>query len=393
MRFFGYTELLIDRTSLANNTVGQRGLQGGAIYLSPAGGRIQVQNAIFSSNEAKSGAAVSMMAGDVQSSRAQIQFIHVGFMFHVGNDGATIYHACSSCDLVLEQCLLRNNIATSVAALHQTSPAGMVNVSSSTFQSNSADLTSGAVSLSGRSWIFNSTFHMNHCGGGAGAISLQGTSRVSFTTFMQNLAVSAGSIIANPRSQLTLLECKLDSNQAYSRGGGAILVESATVVVIQNFVGNNQANEGGAIHVNNGVLMLWSSFLSDNAAIQQGGAISSHNSVLQLINNTFQGNAVAEGGTGGVLWLSQNNISAQGLMQGCHFDRNTASQGTILFEADSGTLDWPDYSSATSTVANVSIRSSTPFKFAPQLTGRIWSGAPFTKSGASLKIGLLDRYG
>ena len=98
-----------------------------------------------------------------------------------------------------------------------------------------------------------------------------------------------------------------------SSNGGAICIESASVMMSNSTLRGNQARFGGALSVENGHLTVTNCSVESNTASENGGAVRADQSKVLLLGSHFRNNRVSEGGTGG----SQSLHRDLGVLWGC----------------------------------------------------------------------------
>lgn len=170
----------------------------------------------------------------------------------------------------------------------------------------------------------------NHIQSTGSAMTITGTGGnldINNSTYSCNSRIVAGGAlrIINA-SNVDFNGCTFDGNETNSAGGGAVHIEGNSVVTMTNtdFICNtaivNTQDDGGAIDITNGSLMLEGCNFSGNEAQDKGGAIhvsgaSASNLVTLDISNTdFYGNeALTATSYGGAIWMdgfsNTSNIS------------------------------------------------------------------------------------
>ena len=218
-----------------------------------------------------------------------------------------------------------------------SSLGGEITITESTFRSNEADLSGGAILDHGTMAISDSQFSnnaSNHSSGGAiesgmgaitvtgsefsgntagsgGAVKVWGTFTVSESDFNDNSAGRGGAIYT-PGGTVSVTGGVFSGNSARDSGGAIFTFSSAGGLVSATdsvFSGNSAEFRGGAIFAT-GAFEISHSVFSGNRAGDLGGAIINEGK-LTLRNNDFSGNAARNGG-GGVYNSPDNELSQAG---------------------------------------------------------------------------------
>jgi predicted outer membrane repeat protein len=192
-------------------------------------------------------------------------------------------------------------------------------VDSSHFRGNRATQNGGALQLSGPAAVANSEFRDNQVSGGncspgcsvgdGGAIFSYGPLNVTSSTFVSNTArLRGGAIAAQGPVLVTLTE--LDGNVAGKVNdapnpgrGGAIFASRGLTLSMSTVATNSATVIGGGLHVSGTVLVVNTNFLSNTA--QNGGGIRLDGGTAQVAGSLFAGNIVT--GSGAALSVGGSN--------------------------------------------------------------------------------------
>ena len=208
--------------------------------------------------------------------------------------------------------------------------AGELNISGSSLNYNSAEVSSGGQGGAvfnadgGELIIINSSFSVNRAYEYGGAIfnDEEATLSITSSSFTDNGGASNGGAVLNAYGgELSIASSSFTDNWAEYRGG-AIYSRGGKLSITSASFSDNRAygNEGGAI-VNWGELSITSSSFTNNASAD-GGAISNRGE-LNIASASFSGNA-ARGQGGAVVNVEKLSISDSS------FTNNSASDGGAI---------------------------------------------------------------
>ncbi len=118
---------------------------------------------------------------------------------------------------------------------------------------------------------------------------------------------------------LTLEDSVVTDNQAQDRIGGGVYVSgnSASLIARRTIFANGVANDGGAIGVRDGTLVVEDATLSGNQATRRGGALHNDAGAATVVRSTFtsnsagseDGGAILNRGGGATLTLTNSTLS------------------------------------------------------------------------------------
>ena len=197
--------------------------------------------------------------------------------------------------------------------------------------SNSQAPFGGAIMVeSGTLLVSHSEFTSNTASFGGAISQTGGSAIISSSSFTANVAaISGGGIDVYNLSHLTVSGSLFDGNSAYY-SGGAVLARGVTVqssFADSTFV-NNQAlhggtNVGGGAIVNQGVLTLTNSTLTNNITAEAGGGLFLRSGRVTVRNSTLSGNA-ARGSGGGIATFGDSDLPAVVSLNNVTLSGNTA---------------------------------------------------------------------
>ncbi|MFN8445306.1 MAG: choice-of-anchor Q domain-containing protein [Caldilineaceae bacterium] len=179
-------------------------------------------------------------------------------------------------------------------------------VQNSTFQSNSATSTpstaaKGAAILidGGTAEVYNSVFSENTITGGSstgGAISVNsGSLVVSESEFHSNSALDGAAIYLAENTQVTVTHTLFDNN---SGGYGGAIESWGTLNLEYSTLSNNEATigDGGGLWMVKGVADISHSTFSHNQAMTTGGGISCYADTISITHSTLNSNTATTNG-------------------------------------------------------------------------------------------------
>ncbi len=291
--------------------VSNRAVTGGAIYAA-TGASVSVDFADFSSNSAQDGGAIAIGISHFTLTVGNSTFTENTAEFH----GGAIYLQDAVLNVYLTD--FDGNSADRGGAIANS--YGVLTVSTSTLQANTATETGGAIwnasgiAPSPIARVTDSTLSENTAIEG-GAIYNVGTLAVEGSTLSENTATYGGAI-SNDLT-MNLLHTTFTGNDATDRGG-AVYNLGATNVLGCTFDGNQAVVQGGAIASPRTIYISDSTFNANSAP--HGGALQTYGG-SQVIGSTFNGNSAVYGGA-----ISNDNGSAM-QMSGVTITNNTAEIG------------------------------------------------------------------
>ncbi len=177
------------------------------------------------------------------------------------------------------------------------SNGGDLSVLEGNFDSNFADQWGGAIyaQWGGTNDIDLSDFTLNTAGSEGGALAVEGypgLTSISDSIFTDNSSQYKGGAILVSSGSLELLDSQITGSSAEE--GGAIAAEESIIDVQRTLLcANNATYDGGAISFYwNGLLNVESSWIVENTSDTAVGGVHVHygNTAVRLVNNHFLGN-------------------------------------------------------------------------------------------------------
>jgi predicted outer membrane repeat protein len=156
--------------------------------------------------------------------------------------------------------------------------------------------------------LFQSNSGQNVDGGGrqGGGLNVQGFATIAHTDFYSNSIKNEGGG-AYAAGGMSLLGGTFDNNECMaSCSGGAVSTLASDVTISgTQFIGNQAASNGGAVHSNGNITITNTHFANNRAVTSLGGAMAGFGSGLTVtvIDSHFEGNTA--GGDGGAIGLFQ----------------------------------------------------------------------------------------
>mmetsp|Transcript_30611 Transcript_30611/g.39462 ORF Transcript_30611/g.39462 Transcript_30611/m.39462 type:complete len:1348 (-) Transcript_30611:43-4086(-) len=248
------------------------------------------------------------------------------FHDHFASSGGALYLSDSKLDLL--ESMLRNNFAViSGGAVYYEN--AVTTTTDSSFLENLAFADGGAMYINaGTGSVSNTAFTSNvaaHNSSGGGIYATSASFVVSGCAFTSNEAENhGGGMYVNDATSVAtvgIYSTDFDSNEAKENGGG-LYAEAATISMDScNFASNsakgnggglctfygtlvannlvmklNQAENGGAVSIIAAILIMSSSNLYQNTAVELGGALFSPYGYSQVVTTTFTSNYATYGG-------------------------------------------------------------------------------------------------
>lgn len=290
---FGTTN--VSNVIFKNNSLGGTN-NGGAIYNS---GTLKINNSTFKGNRGQNGGAIYNSGGTlkVNGSTFDTNQAVSGNKYGgaIANDSGT---------LIVKKSKFLNNAAGQGGAVH--TDFGTTNtLKSSTFDSNQAADSGGAIANFGTTVIAASTLHNNTAGNTGGGITHGGNLTMQTTTLSGNHA-SSGAGMRDFGNSTTILTSTFSGNIASGHGGG--IYSSANTVLRNSTLSGNRAGSGssggGGLYQYGGGSDLQFVTIAKNKAAFAGGVYSetAGSGSIQMENVLLSGNQ--NGNCGGSLLVS-----------------------------------------------------------------------------------------
>ncbi len=176
-----------------------------------------------------------------------------------------------------------------------------------------------------------------------GAVFTRGQLTIVNSVFSENTADGGngfGGAVTSATNNLTIRNSSFTGNTA-SNYGGAIFINDDIILLVGNTFSDNTANFGGAIGIQGGDITLINSTISGNTANIWGGGIhTGFNAAVTMRNNTVTNNTAGTGGGGiyntfvGTVTLHNNIVAANSAPAGSQCLNDTTLGGTVI-NADS----------------------------------------------------------
>lgn len=262
------------------------------------------------------------------------------FTQNYGGTGAAFYgNGPDFSGSTFDSCTISSNSATDQAAVFIFG-AQFIEVTNCEFADNVASRGGLYTNACDQVTIFECTFENNNNSAGFGGAYFDWNStnvRIDNCDFLQNLAGNGGVMYLDGRnhldhnlSNMTLIDCRFEGNQAVDWGGGAIYNWRSSYTMINcEFIGNSAANTGGCIY-NGGdeksYQIIDCTFDGNMAGWGAGIANYGASSNLILTNSTFEDNMSNTSG-GGVTTGFLGNTT----IENCRFIENQADFGAGVF--------------------------------------------------------------
>ena len=129
---------------------------------------------------------------------------------------------------------------------------------------------------------------------------------------------------------LTLIDSTISNNESLGEDskGGAIYVNSGSVIASRTFFSGNTSATGGVVYVKSGSSAFYDCYFSFNTASSgDGGAIYSTGSSVVVDNASFQNNSSSN--SGGAIYLEGTGIAS---LTSVKFSNNKASNGGAIYQ-------------------------------------------------------------
>ncbi len=304
------------------------GTRGGALY---SIGSLTVTNSFFENNAADAGAGIYVTAGSLSITNGVFlynlatttQYNPQGSQPPLASASGGAVEVFDGSTVTIADSFFAGNQAFyggAISSVHSSPSTDSITITNSTFDNNSGTWCGGAIcNLSTPLNITSSTFSNNSAPNNAsgGAIGSQASDiSISQTLFSGNTSGGLGGAIITmgipPYDQsVTINDTSFDNNNASV--GGAIEIDSVTLIVNRSTFNSNSASTGGAISINP----------------------SQNPTLLNVTNSTFYGNQVSNGGGGGAVYIGASTTTD--ITNSTFFDNQSDVPGGAVKNA--GTLN------------------------------------------------------
>lgn len=237
--------------------------------------------------------------------------------------------ATENCNLVINDCYFRYNLANNGAVLFGSGSNIRSNITNSVFESNRAIRFGAALQPGGYNSIYNiknctftnnklsDTDYSHSTGGAAIYASSFSIVNVDKCTFSKNSALWGNAILNGNHATLNLYNSIFTNNTAVKNTltwnrtkGGAVAIGSGDAIIQNCTFTRNKADIGGAISINSGEpLLINSCTFIENLGYDQAGAINNFG-FLTVKNSTFLRNDGTKRG-GAILNIGNTEISIE----------------------------------------------------------------------------------
>lgn len=216
----------------------------------------------------------------------------------ISNNATTSGGAINNNGLAIIKCnKFDNNTAQYGGAINNK---GNITVINNTFNKNVAN-NGAAINNNGLATIINNNF-INHESKIYGTINNYVEATINNNTFDNNKA-NNGAAISNNDDNGVLTVSKNTFINNIARNGGAIY-NNGKMTVIENIFDSNTAEYGGAVNINKGKITISNNTFKNNNATLNGGAINNGGEGIINKNNNFINNQAAYGGAINNYYLS-----------------------------------------------------------------------------------------
>ena len=280
-------------------------------------GTVNIKNSIFSGNVARHGGAIKN-TGTLNIVNSTFSGNSASGPANTSAYGGGIYNFGT---LNIEDSTFAGNIASPYGGgggVHNRS--GTVSIINSTFSGNNAR-DGGAINnnAEGTATIMNSIFSGNSAENGGGIINYENLD-ITNSTFLSNSAIGGGGGILN-HGMLSLTNSTISSNSSggefTSSDGGGIYNDGTMTTANTTFSDNSSNSDGGGIYNTNSLTIVNSTF-SGNTDSSGRGILSG--GTLNITNSTFSESGILNVGT----LNSRSNIFANST-----FGSDCYNNGTI----------------------------------------------------------------
>jgi parallel beta-helix repeat protein len=276
---------------------------------------------------------------DDTASTATVQEFSGTFL---GNGTGTGGGAIDASNVSIVNTSFTNNTAQGGGAIfNPNNGAASFIVSESSFTSNSASTTGGAIGGQSTLTLNNDTFTSNFASSGGGAVSEGNTITDTGSTFTSNFtfggisstggAINCGGNVTDTNCYYAFNGSGFHNGATVQTGNGGAIFDTTAGTTVQEtggtFLGNTASTNGGAIDAIT-VTASNTSFTNNSALV--GGAIYQNASpgVVKLSGGTFSGN---QANVGGAVYTNSTVAGSSGdSVTGATFSNNTGGSSTAL---------------------------------------------------------------
>ena len=283
-----------------------------------------VDNCIFKDNSVTGSAVGNAKAGGAGLYIKNCNGVRITDSEFTGNtvtgafDGGAIYAYDNTVITEIGNCYFKSNVAQNGGALYVDTGSNGINVIGSTFTSNQARASGGAVYANDLN-VRGSSFDNNAAVNGGGAIYCQADdAEIHSSNFTNNRATSNqdgyGGAVYIIGDDAIVDTSRFDDNTANVYGGALAVRGTGGDIAYCEFNRNSAQQSGGAIYIDGGATVRDSEFTA-NTGNTYGGAIYWKGSGANIIRSNFTSNQI------------NNNLGG----------------GAICIQGDSGSIDYSNF--------------------------------------------------
>ena len=293
MALTNYSSLIIEDSSLINNSILDRGI-GGCLFVT-LNSTAKISSVLMSENKGQTGAALSSVAD------SQVTLFDCSI---VRNKGWVVIVTSNNASLQIDSCVFFNNSGQTVHVSH--SSRSIVNVTNSRFTLHTESnfyIEFSAVSF------HNCSFSNNSASFGAALMTDSSNIHLIGCNFTGNTAKEDGGVFLISGS-LFISHCIMTDNTAQRDGGVGVLgVNSQVNISTTVFSGNSALRSGGVLSILSGHVRVWnSSFMKNTAGVGGGVIFTLYHSLLDISQTTHYTN---KADIGGVLFGKASKVSVK----------------------------------------------------------------------------------
>ena len=178
---------------------------------------------------------------------------------------------------------------------------------------------------------FKNKLDDDSCGGGAICLQHNTSLKLINCRFIDNSSRQSSGAIKSNGDELTIINCKFESNIAHNGNSGAIYNKKGNLILENcEFNENHSKESGGAVYNKNGKLSISSCGFKSNYVEEEffvelrGGAAYNENGELFIINSNFEDNKCFRGG-------AVFNAGESFRIEDSYFSKNQAEEGASIY--------------------------------------------------------------
>ena len=232
----------------------------------------------------------------------------------------------------ISQCTYSNNRARygGVMATVESS----VDIDNSIFSKNVAAThehsIGGVMYTSGGSFnITSSTFNNNSAAYGGVMDTSGGSFNITSSTFNNNSAAEWGGVMYTLGGSFYITSSTFNNNSADNNNGGVMYTSDGSFNITSSTFNNNSAAYGGVMDTYSGSFDITNSTFNNNSANLSGGVMYTSGGSFYITSSTFNNNS-AENNNGGVMYTSDGSFN----ITSSTFNNNSADRGGVMYTSD-----------------------------------------------------------